>query len=445
MSKTTKTYEYSASGTSAWRSAYQQKLVSAEEAVSHIHPGDKVAVMQAQGTPNKLLEALVETKESLDGITILGQILYEGGDILRKGYEKGLKHHSSFLANSTRKDYKDGKIDIVPTFFFETPRYYESVDVPDVALISVSMPDEHGRCSFSLDADTAVMLAKKAKTVIAQINKYLPRTCGSSITLDEITWAVEWHEPITEHLSKPVGEVELAISNYIAPMIPDGATLQLGIGGIPDTVLSALTDRKDLGIHTELLTDATVDLYRSGAITNMRKNIDQGKIVTTFLMGSEKLFDFVDQNEDVLVLPVEYTNDPRVIAQNDNVISINACLEVDLLGQVNSDTLFGSTFTGVGGQVDFVRGASMSKGGKSFLAMPSTAANGTISRIKCHLGEGSPVTTSRYDVHYVCTEYGVVDLRGKTLRERATSLISIAHPAFREELEYEARKSGLLI
>lgn len=444
MSTTKNIYEYKNDQSLKWREKYKNKIISAEEAVAYVKSGDKVAVMAAHGTPNFLLETLVNREESLDDVTIFTQLLYDGGNIIRKGYEKGMKNHCLFLTNTTREDCTNGFVDYVPSFLFEAPRYYDSVNVPDIVFMSVSMPDENGLCSFSLNADVAVMSAKKARIVIAQINKYLPRSHGSYIPMEDITWIVEHHEPIKQHCSKSPGEIEQAISSHISPLISDGDTLQVGIGSIPDAVLGSLHDRKNLGVHTEMFSDGMVDLYNSGAITNDCKNIDKGKIVSSFIMGTEKVFDFVDDNPEVLMLPVDYTNDPRVISKNDNFVSINACLEVDLYGQVNSDTLFGNTYTGCGGQIDFVRGASMSKGGKSILAMPSTAAKGTISRIKCRLGEMSPVTTSRYDVHYICTEYGIVDLRGKTVSERARLLISIAHPDFREQLLIEAKQAGFI-
>lgn len=427
-----------------WRERCKGKLVTAEEAVSHIRSGDKISLTQAHGTPEPLLKALMARTDGLKDITLLSQILYDSGDILREGYSKGIKHYCNFLTANTRGDCAQGTVEYMPAFFFELPRYYDQIRIPDATFLTLSLPDENGMCSFSMNADCAVMSSRRAKTVIAQINRYFPYTHGSLISLDDIDWIVEHHEPIMQRPSVQAGDVERAIAGHIAPLIPDGATLLLGIGGIPDTVLAALHDRKDLGVHSEMFSDGIVDLCKAGAVNGSRKNIDRGKMVANFLVGSQKLFDFVHDNPSVVMMSAEYTNHPTVIARNDNVISINACLQVDLQGQVNADTLHGKPFTGVGGQVDFVRGASMSKGGKSFITLPSTAAKGSVSRIVCRLGEESPVTTTRYDVHYICTEYGAVDLRGKTIPQRARALISIAHPAYREALEFEARKAGLL-
>jgi 4-hydroxybutyrate CoA-transferase len=272
----------------------------------------------------------------------------------------------------------------------------------------------------------------------------MPFTYGVSINLKDCNYIVEQEEEILELVMGRAGATEEKIAGIIAEFIDDGATLQLGIGGLPDFVLSLLTDKKDLGIHTEIFGDGIVDLYERGVITNARKNIDVGKIVSCCMFGGKRMGKFAHHNKDLRIMPVDYTNDPYVIAKNDNVISINACVEVDLLGQVNADTIKGKPYSGVGGQVDFVRGARMSKGGMSFLAMPSMTAKGSISKIVPHLANGSPTTTSRFDVDYIVTEYGAVRLWGKTIKERAKALISIAHPNFRDELEKSAFEAGWL-
>ena len=262
--------------------------------------------------------------------------------------------------------------------------------------------------------------------------------------MDELDYIVIHDQPLPELTKSQTGGVEQQIAAHIVPYIQDGACLQLGIGGLPDAILGFLKDKKHLGIHSEVLSDGIIDLYESGAIDNSQKKLDKGKIVANFLIGTKRLFDFADHNPDLLVVPVDYTNDPYIISQNDHVVSINSCLQVDLLGQVNADTIGGKQYSGCGGQIDFVRGAQMSRGGMSFITLPSTAKNGTVSRIIPHLETGTPVTTSRFDVQYICTEYGVVNLFGKTVSERAEALIEIAHPDFRPALRRQAVEEGLI-
>ena len=342
------------------------------------------------------------------------------------------------------QSYKTGMTQFTPLYFHEFPRFFREVVKPEVSFVMVSEPDENGICSFSMNADFIYESALVSKNVILHVNPAMPYTRGVSISLDKATYIVEGREePLIVSQGNP-GPVEEQIARNIVPYIEDGATIQMGIGTIPDFVLSLLGDKKDLGVHTELFADGVIDLYNKGIITNTKKKIDVGKIVATFIFGTQKLSEFVHNNDDVLMMPVDYTNNPYIIAQNDKVVSINSCLEVDMLGQVNSDTLNGYPFSGVGGQVDFVRGARMSKGGQSFLTLPSTAAKGKISRIVCKLGTGSPVTTNRFDVDNIVTEYGVAKMWGRTLKQRAQALISIAHPDFREQLERDAHEAGLL-
>jgi Acetyl-CoA hydrolase len=305
----------------------------------------------------------------------------------------------------------------------------------DVALIHVSEPDQHGYCSFGVAVDYTKPAAECAKTVIAQVNRNMPRTLGDSfIHVSNIDYLVESDDPIIELSPPKIGEVECAIGKNCASLIQNGDTLQLGIGAIPDAVLLFLKDKHDLGIHSEMFSDGVVELVEAGVITNKKKNFHPGKSVVTFLMGTRRLYDYVDNNPEVEMYPVDYVNDPCVIARNDNLISINSCVQVDLMGQVVSTSVGLKQISGVGGQVDFVRGANMSKGGKTIMAMPSTAAKGKVSKIVPLIDEGASVTTSRYDVNYVVTEYGIAQLKGKTLRERAQALITIAHPDFRPEL-----------
>jgi len=308
----------------------------------------------------------------------------------------------------------------------------------------VSEPDENGMCSYSMNADFIYEGAQLSRDVILHVNPAMPRTYGSEISLEDATYIVYGREEPVEMEIGRGGEAEEKIAKFIADQIDDGSILQMGIGGIPDFVLSFLGDKKDLGIHTELIGTGLVDLYNKGVITNATKKINKGKSVTTFMVGGRKLADWAHNNKDLLVLPVDYVNNPYVIAQNDKMISINGCVSVDLQGQVCSDVVGGKQFSGIGGQVDFVRGATISKGGRSFLCLPSTAKGDSISRIVFQLDGSSPVTTSKYDVDAIVTEYGIANLWGKTDVQRAKALIEIAHPKFREELERQAFESGLL-
>lgn len=427
-----------------WRVQYSDKLVSADEAVKHVRSGDMVMVQQAHATATLLLDALVKRADELENVTIMSHNLWEVPAFLDRRYSDSFHYLCNFLDKGTRAASKAGMVDFVPVFYHNMPKYYKEVNRPDVFFLMLTEPDKDGYCSYSLNADYSCACAEAAKTIIAQINPSLPRTFGAKISMDDLTWIVEQDQPLKEVKMGKSGEIEKAIAAQIAPHIRDGACLQLGIGGVPDAILPWLKDKKNLGVHSELLSDGIVDLYESGAIDNSRKTVNRGKFVVNFLIGTQKLFRFVDNNPDVLVLPVDYVNDPWVIGQNDNVVSINSCLQVDLLGQVNADTVRGELYSGVGGQVDFIRGARLSKGGLSFIALPSTAVNGTISRIVPHLDSRTPVTTSRFDVQYICTEFGAVNLWGKTVRERAELLINIAHPDFRGELREQARALKLI-
>ncbi len=358
------------------------------------------------------------------------------------GMEKHFRHNALFVGGSTRKAVEEGRGDYTPCFFHEIPKLFTDGTLPvDVAFLQLSEPDENGVCSYGVSVDYTQPAAEAAKLVIAQINKNMPYTYGNSINLKDIDYIVEKDEPLIELQPPKIGETEHKIGEYVASLIHDGDTLQLGIGAIPDAVLSFLGDKKDLGIHSEMFSDGVVDLARKGVITNKKKTIDQGKFVSCFLMGTKKLYDFVNNNPDVLMERVDYTNDPFVVAKIDNIISINSAMQVDLMGQVNAEMIGYKQFSGVGGQVDFVRGASRAKGGKAIIAMPSTAGHGKISKIVPLLDEGAAVTTSRNDVDYIITEFGIAPLKGRTLRQRAIALIKIAHPDFREGLiaEFEKR------
>lgn len=426
-----------------WKVAYAAKIVSPSEAVRHVKSGDTVVIQQASGTATCLVDALTDRAEELEHVKIIAHNLWDVPRFLEPKYGKSFRHVSQFLDRGVRQAYREGRVDLLPAFYYQMPQYYRE-NPADVFFVMLTEPDENGFCSYSLNADYSVSNVEAAKLVIAQINPSLPWTYGAKVSLEELDYIVIQDQPLPELEKSRSNGVEKQIASFIVPYIQDGACLQLGIGSLPDAILGFLKDKKHLGIHSEVLSDGIIDLYESGAIDNSQKTLDRGKMVANFLIGTKRLFAFADHNPNLLVLPVDYTNDPYVIAQNDHVVSINSCLQVDLLGQVNADTIGGKQYSGCGGQIDFVRGAQMSKGGMSFITLPSTAKGGTISRITPHLETGTPVTTSRFDVQYVCTEYGVVNLFGKTVSERAEALIQIAHPAFREDLYRKAKEEHLI-
>ncbi|TFG59122.1 MAG: acetyl-CoA hydrolase/transferase family protein, partial [Spirochaetales bacterium] len=345
------------------------------------------------------------------------------------------RHNSLFVSAGVREAVNSGRADITPCFFSEIPRLFRDGLLPvDAALVQLSPPDEHGYMSFGVSADYTVQAARSAKTVVAEVNKKMPRTYGSYIHVSEVDLIVETDRDLPEIPLPVITEVEERIGEHIASLVGDRVTLQLGIGAIPDAVLKFLGGKKDLGIHTEMFSDGVVDLYERGIITNRYNNLNPGKFVATFLMGTRRLYDFVHNNPMVEMRSVDYTNHILVAGKLENLISINAALEVDLYGQVTAEMIGAKQISAVGGQVDFVRAASISPGGKSIIACPSTGKGGSVSRISRYLTAGACVTTSRNDVHYIVTEYGIADLRGKTTRQRAEALINIAHPDFREQL-----------
>jgi 4-hydroxybutyrate CoA-transferase len=421
-----------------WRSIYRAKLVSAPEALQSVKSGDRVVIGHACGEPPTLVEALVARAPELRGVEIVHMVAMGPAKYAQPGMEKSFRFNGFFIGASTRKAVEDHRGDFTPCFFSEIPRLFKERILPvDVVLLQVTPPDAEGFCSYGVSVDYTQSAAESARIVIAQMNSLLPRTGGARIHLDALTHIVERDEAIIELPPPRIGDIERQIGENVAALIPDGATLQLGIGAIPDAVLLFLKDKKDLGIHSEMFSDGVVHLAEAGVVTNRKKSLHPGKFIATFLMGTRKLYDFVHDNPDVELHPVDYTNDPYIIGQHENFISINSALQVDLMGQVNAEMIGSTQFSGTGGQVDFVRGVGRSRGGKSIIAMPATAAKGTISRICRELDRGAAVTTSRNDVHYVVTEYGAADLRGKSLRQRAEALIAISHPDFRTALREE--------
>lgn len=430
----------------AGRKLFHQKLVSAEEAVGVVKSGDFVYVHPGCAAPQRLVEALVARANELNNVTIMHLMAMGKAPYVNPGMEKHFRHIAYFSGKNVRDAINAGRADYVPIFLSEIPRLFLSMRVPiDVAVIHVSPPDEHGFCSFGVGVECTKAAAETAKIVIAQVNPNMPRVLGDNfIHVRKVTYFVESHDPILELPRVRMSPAFEKIGQNVASLIGDGATLQLGIGGIPDAVLNYVRDRKHLGVHTEMFSDGMVELVEQGVVTNEKKTLHPGKIVASFVLGTRPLFDFIHNNPIVEFHPSDYVNDPFIISQNNKMVSVNSAIQVDLTGQVCSDSIGDMVYSGFGGQVDFVRGASRSKDGKAIIALLSTAKDDEISRISIYLDEGAGVVTSRADVHYIVTEFGIADLHGKTLRDRARTLIDIAHPKFREELEAGAKKRRLL-
>ena len=424
-----------------WKVWYQEHLCGVGDAVKRIRSGDRVVVAHATGEPSLLLDAVVENAPAYEQVEVVHMVAMGRAEYCRPEYARNFRHNSFFLGATTREAAAEGRADFTPVYFSEIPALLRDEMHPDAALIHVSPPDEHGFCSLGVSVDYTKPAAELADLVIAQVNRQMPRTLGDSfLHVSRFDCIVEADEPIIQLSPLKITGVERAIGQNVASLVRDGDTLQLGIGAIPDAVLLYLKEKNDLGIHSEMFSDGVVELAEAGVITNRKKTLHRGQSVATFLMGTRRLYDYVDNNPAVAMYPVDYVNDPCVIAKNDNLVAINSCIQVDLTGQVASTSVGLRQISGAGGQVDFVRGANMSRGGRAVMAMPSTAGRGKISRIVPFLDRGAEVTTSRNDVNYVVTEYGVARLRGKTLRQRAGALIEIAHPDFREELRAELRR-----
>jgi len=421
-----------------WRDDYSRKVTSKEEAILNIKSGNRVVFGHAAGEPIVLADELVRQKDRLTNVEIVHMVPLRECQYCLPEMKQHFYHNSLFAGAGARQAIREGRADYTPVFFSEIPRLFRDNILPvDVALIQLSPPDENGYLSFGVSVDYTMQAAKSSKIVIAEVNKQMPRTYGAYIHISEVNYIVETDRPLIEIPLPKITSIEENIGRNIASLVPDRANLQLGIGGIPDAALKFLTEKKDLGIHTEMFSDGVVELYEKGVVTNKCNNLNPGKFIATFLMGTKKLYQFVDNNPNVEMHPVDYTNNVMIAGKVNNLISINSALQVDLFGQVCADTLGYQQYSGVGGQVDFVRASSISPGGKSIIALPSTNKKNTISRIVSKLSEGTCVTTSRNDVHYVVTEYGIANLRGKTIRQRAEALIDIAHPDFRDQLKMD--------
>ena len=415
------------------------KITSAEEAVGIVKSGDRVFFQGAAMTPNELIDALCDRHKELKDVEIIS--IHTEGDAkyTREPYCEAFTLNACFVGGNVRNFVNSYMGDYIPVFLSEIPWLFADEYLPlDVAFVQVSPPDKHGYYSLGVSVDVALPAIRTAKKIVAQINPQVPRTHGTGIVhVDEIVFATEVNRPIHAHLPTEPSEVEHAIGKHVASLIEDGATLQMGIGNIPNAVLSNLGNHKNLGIHTEMFSDGVLPLLESGVINGKEKAVKRGKIVSCFAVGSQKLYDFIDDNPICDFRDSGYTNDTARIRRNPKATAINSAIEIDLTGQVCADTIGGYQFSGVGGQMDFMRGASLSKGGKPIIAMSATTKKG-VSKITPFLKQGAGVTTTRAHMHYVATEYGVVNLFGKNLKQRASALISIAHPDHREELERAA-------
>ncbi|HEX7918153.1 MAG TPA: acetyl-CoA hydrolase/transferase C-terminal domain-containing protein, partial [Gemmatimonadales bacterium] len=419
-----------------WRS----RAVSADEVLGHLRSGARAFVHGTSATPTPLLEALAR-RTDLEGVRLYHLHLDGPVPTADPKFDGKVRHVALFLSAQLRGAVAEGRADFVPIFLSDVPGLFASGRVPlDAALLQLSPPDAHGLCTLGTSVEAARAAADSAKVILAEINLQMPRTHGNAfVPFDKVRAFTVTDRPLLEHHIEPEGPVEAAIGKLVAGLVEDGSTLQAGIGGIPNAVLRRLTTKRDLGVHTEMFSDGMLDLWEAGAITNRLKATGTGRIVTSFVTGTRRVFDFVNDNPLVEFLPCDRTNDTLTIHRNPKVVAINSALQIDLTGQVCADSIGDRFYSGIGGQVDFIRGASMSPGGLPIIALRSTARDGSVSRIVSNLDAGAGVVTSRGDVRYVVTEYGIADLLGKSVRERATALMSIAHPDFRADLLAEAK------
>ena len=423
-----------------WQDAYQEMVCTAAEAVSHVKPGQRVFIATGCAQPQQLVRALVARSESLADTEIVDLFTLGKAPYADEDFTGHFSVNSFFIGPNVRDIIQRGLGDYTPIFLSDIPRLLSSGQLPlDVALIHVTPPDEDGMCSLGVAVDIVKSAAQNARLVIAQVNPRMPRTLGDSMLhVYDLDYLVPVDDPIIEEVQPEPTATTGAIGEYVAALVENGSTIELGIGGIPQAVLAHLKDKKDLGIHTEMFTDAIIDMIEAGVITGRLKSRDRGKVVASFAVGTKRLYDYIDNNPMFAFYPTEYVNDPFTISQQHKMVAINVALEIDLTGQVCADSLGTRFYSGIGGQVDFNRGAARSQGGKAIIATPSTARDGKVSRIVCQLSPGAGVVTTRGDVHYVVTEYGVAYLHGKSVQERALALMSIAHPDFREKLLREA-------
>ena len=430
----------------SWMDSYRTKVMSAREALRCVESHMRVYIQPGCAEPETLVGALIERGPFVRDVEIVHMLTMGRADYIAPEMAGHFRHNAMFIGGNVREAVNDGRADYTPIFLSEIESLFESGEMLiDVALIQVSPPDPHGFCSFGVGVDVTLTAAKKARYVVAQVNDQMPRTYGDSfIHVSDVDAIVESSRPLCEMPKHEISDLHLAIARNVATLIEDGSTIQTGIGGIPDAVLLYLKDRKDLGVHTELLSDNIIPLIEAGVVNGRRKTLHPRKLILGFALGTKKLFDFVHDNPIFEFHPTSYTNNPILIAQNDRMVAINSALQIDITGQVCADSIGTYFYSGIGGQVDFIRGSTRSKGGKPIIAIPSTAKHDTISRIVPTLDPGAGVVTSRGAVHYVVTEYGVAYLHGRSIRQRAEALIQIAHPDFRNQLyEYCERTKWL--
>ena len=425
-----------------WADLYKNKVVSAEEAVKVVKSGNRIFLTGNCSVPREVLAALVNHAPQVQDVEICHALTLGSADYVNPDMEGHLKVNTLFIGHNVRKAVQEGRADFTPVLLSEFPLLFRKGHLPlDVAMVHLSPPDEHGFCSFGVEVGLSKSIAESAKIIIAEVNEQMPRTLGDSfVHINKIDYFVPVNYPLPE---VPMGggeenQIVETIAENIAELIPDGATMQMGIGAIPDAVLKYLYDKKDLGVHTELFSDGVIELVNAGVMTNAQKTLHPGKIVAGFILGTKRLYDWVHNNPLIEFHRTEYVNDPFVIAQNERMVAINSAIEVDLTGQVCADSIGPKLYSGVGGQLDFIYGASRSKGGVPIIALPSKAKN--FSRIVPMLKQGAGVVTTRNHIHYVVTEYGIAHLYGKTIRQRAQALINVAHPEFREELTRQAQE-----
>ncbi|UCH79011.1 MAG: acetyl-CoA hydrolase/transferase family protein [Candidatus Coatesbacteria bacterium] len=431
----------------SWIKDYKAKRTTAAEAVKVIKSGDNVHVHPGCATPITLVEAMASRADELSGVRVWHLLTFGPAPYMAPEMAPHFRHMAYFTGGNTREAVNEGRAEYIPVYLYEIGNLMQEgfYDV-DVVLCNLSPPDEHGFCSFGVGVDVTKPAAENAQYVIAQINPEMPRTLGDSfIHIRKLSHVVEVDEPLTQMPGAGhVSDTAMKIGQFIAELIEDGSTMQMGIGEIPDAVLASLGDHNDLGIHTEMFSDGVIDLLDRGIVTNAKKTLHRGKVIAGFVLGSHRLNEFIDNNPLFEFHPQNYVNDPFVIAQNEKQVAMNSAIEVDITGQVCADSIGTRVYSGFGGQVDFIRGAAYSKGGKPIIALPSTTKDCKISRIVNTLKPGAGVVTNRADVHYVVTEFGVASLHGRSLQARAEEMINIAHPDFRAELEKAARERKLL-
>ena len=422
------------------------RTVTAEEAVANIKSGEQIYLHGAAATPSVLLDALVARAPELRDVRVVHLHCEGPGPHLTPEMAPHFRHRALFIGPNARAAVNEGRAEYIPSFLSDVPRLFETGLIPlDAVFVNATPPDGHGFCSLGTSVEAMHAAIRAARTVIVQFNRAVPRTLGDSfIHVDQIDLAVECDVPPYEHLVGESGDIERRIGQFVADLVPDGATIQMGIGGIPSAVGAALVDKRDLGVHTEMFTDVVVDLVERGVINGSRKERNRGKIVAAFLMGTRRVYDFVRDNPMVEMRPVDFTNDTHVIRSFSRMTAINSAIEVDLTGQVVADSIGHRMYSGVGGQMDFVRGATLASEGRAIIALPSTAARGSASRIVAAIKEGAGVVTTRAHARTIVTEWGVAELWGRSLHERAEALISIADPAFRDGLRFDARRLNLV-